>query len=132
MRCKNGQQPSNHAVEPCTPLRHNTCACLPQPDWDVEVEWGLKRKDMNGVDRQMQASTREPKPKAAPNPFDSLPNPFGGGPPNPFGGGPPKGRVVPTQQESAPAAAAPKKMTLEERLMAENAAKKSKRKGFFG
>ena len=79
------KQPSlslRRACRTCARLQH-VRVCLRQPDWDVEVEWGVARKEMYGIDRQMQASTREPKPKAGGNPFGGfqvpeMPNPFGG------------------------------------------------------
>lgn len=81
------------------------------PDWDVEVAWGLKGSKQMGLDRQEQPSTREIPEET----------------PDPFGGGGAEGRVVPSQQEAS------KKPSLAERLMAEEAAKKSaKKKGFFG
>ena len=104
----------------------------------MEIAWGLKGAKQMGLDRQEQPSTREiPKAKAPAFEMPSFKPPEFKPPemPNPFGGGAPKGRVVPSQQESAaPAAeAAPKKLSLAERLMAEEAAKKgTKKKGFFG
>ena len=98
----------------------------------MEIEWGLKGAKQMGLDRQEQPSTREiPKAKAPAFEMPSFKPPEM---PNPFGNAPAKGRVVPSQQESAPAEeAAPKKLSLAERLMAEEAAKKgAKKKGFFG
>merc|ERR1711939_927517 len=96
------------------------------PDWDVVIEHGVPRKELNALERQSQPSSREPKQRAGggspfANPFGS--NPFGGGPPDPFGGEP-EGRVVPTQQQSAE----PKKLSLQERLAAEEAAKRAAKK----
>ena len=105
----------------------------------MEIAWGLKGAKQMGLDRQEQPSTREIPKLKAPAPAFEMPSfkpPEFKSPemPNPFGGGAPKGRVVPSQQESAAPAeeAAPKKLSLAERLMAEEAAKKGKKKGFFG
>lgn len=93
------------------------------PDWDVEIAWGLKGSKQMGLDRQEQPSTRQ-IPEAKPPAFET---------PDPFGGGEPEGRVVPSQQApSAEEEEAPKKLSLAERIMAEEAAKKAKKKGFFG
>ena len=104
----------------------------------MEIAWGLKGAKQMGLDRQEQPSTREiPKAKAPAFEMPSFKPPEFKPPemPNPFGGGAPKGRVVPSQQESAPPPAeeaAPKKLSLAERLMAEEAANKGKKKGLFG
>ncbi len=100
----------------------------------MEIEWGLKGAKQMGLDRQEQPSTREiPKAKAPAFEMPSFKPPEM---PNPFGNAPAKGRVVPSQQQKSAAPVeeeAPKKMSLAERLMAEEAAKKgAKKKGFFG
>ena len=64
-----------------------------QPTWDVEIEYGVKRKELNALERQTQPSSTEPRPKASGGMFGDLfgaaapkaPNPFGGELPNPFG-----------------------------------------------
>jgi len=95
----------------------------------VEIEV-VKRKELNGLERQMQPSSREPRPKSKPL-FGGFAPPAFEMPKNPF-----EGVVVPTQggqgAESEPAAAAPPKMSLEERIMAEEARKKAEKKGGGG
>lgn len=104
-------------------------ACVAKaPTWDVEIEYGVKRSVLTENERQPQPSSRTPKPKAPASPFGDLPNPFDGdrSAPSTFAG-----KVSPSSAESENDPE-PKKLSLQERLMAEEAKKKAAKKASGG